>query len=133
MFYKLYRTRIFAPFFLLAGCVPGASEYPPEPTVSGRPVVARPPAIIGVGLENVIGANARSLAAQFGAPDLDVREGTARKLQYSGPTCVLDTYLYPRTGGGEAVVTYIDARFPDGRAMDRASCVAALRAQRQAR
>ena len=33
--------------------------------------------------------------AQFGTPDLDVREGTARKLQFLGPACVLDAYLYP--------------------------------------
>ena len=31
-----------------------------------------------------------------------------------------------RAGGGEAVVTHVDARLPDGRDMDRAACVAAL-------
>ena len=67
-------------------------------------------------------------------PDLDLREGPARKLQFLGPACVLDAYLYPpRSGRGEPVVTYVDARQPDGRDMDRASCVAALTAQRQTR
>ena len=70
----------------------------------------------------------------FGRPDLDVREGNARKLQFVGPACVLDAYFYPpAAGGGEPIVTYIDARLPDGRDMDRASCVAALSRREQAR
>ena len=60
-----------------------------------------------------------------GAADADVREGQARKLQYQGKFCVLDAYLYPKDGG-EPRVSYIDAREPDGSAIDRASCVAAL-------
>jgi len=39
---------------------------------------------------------------------------------------VLDLYLYPPSQGAAAVVTYLDARLPDGRDFDRASCVAAL-------
>ncbi len=83
-----------------------------------------------VGLEGVIGRTARYLEAQLGRPGLDIREGTARKLQFAGPVCVLDAYLYPPKGGGEPIVNHIDARLPDGRDMDRASCVAALQ-QRQ--
>ena len=79
-------------------------------------------------------ASARALVAQFGNPDLDVREGPARKLQFLGPACVLDAYLYPPRGGrGDAVVTHVDARQPDGREMDRSSCVAALTRRREAR
>ena len=73
------------------------------------------------------------LAAQFGKADLDVREGSARKLQFVGPACVLDTYLYPPAVGGEPIVTHVDARLPDGRDMDRASCVAALSRREEAR
>jgi hypothetical protein len=62
-----------------------------------------------------------------------VREGGARKLQFSSPVCVMDAYLYPGEQGREAVVTHIDARLPDGRDIDRASCVAALIAKGQAR
>ncbi len=78
------------------------------------------------GLEAVMGQDVRGLTRLFGAPRLDVREGDARKLQFSSRDCVLDTYLYPQNRG-EAVVTYVDARTPDGRNADRASCVAALR------
>ena len=112
----------------LAGCVAPPSARPP---VS---VVAPPQAYGPGGLEAVMGATMTSLIAQFGAPDLDAREGPARKLQFLGPACVLDTYLYPpRSGRGEPVVTHIDARQPDGRDMDRSSCVAALNAQRRTR
>ena len=72
-----------------------------------------------------MGHTAPSLIGLFGQPDADVREGDARKLQFQGPICVLDAYLYPK-GGKAPVVTYVDARQPDGRAIDRASCVAAL-------
>ena len=111
----------------LVGCV--AAPAPP-------PTVAAPaqPTIRPAGLEAVMGATAQRLIAQFGNPDLDLREGQARKLQFLAPACVLDAYLYPPRGGrGEPVVTHVDARQPDGREMDRASCVAALSAERQTR
>ncbi|NNM77218.1 hypothetical protein HJG53_09915 [Sphingomonas sp. ID1715] len=86
-----------------------------------------PPVASASGLERVLGHDARSLIGLFGQPELDVREEAARKLQFAGPICVLDAYLYSK-GGREAVVTYVDARQPDGRDIDRASCVAALAA-----
>jgi hypothetical protein len=73
-----------------------------------------------------MGRNARALIALFGSPGLDVREGTARKLQFLGPACVLDAYLYPPRRGGDAVVTHIDTRLPDGRDTDRVACIEAL-------
>lgn len=79
------------------------------------------------GLEGVIGADADALTRLFGQPRLDVREGDARKLQWSGTACVLDAYLYPADGGSRPAATYIDARRGDGRDVDRAACVAALR------
>ena len=110
----------------LSGCV--AAPGPPPAAAPPPPVVSR------LGLEAVMGATAPRLIAQFGNPDLDLREGPARKLQFLGPACVLDAYLYPpRDGRGEPVVTHVDARQPDGREMDRASCVAALIAERQTR
>lgn len=87
---------------------------------------APPPAPRRRGLDDVMGRDARALLALFGAPALDVREGPARKLQFLGPACVLDAYLYPPRGGGEAVVTHVDARLPDGRETDRSACIALL-------
>jgi hypothetical protein len=113
---------------LLAGCAASQAAQRPAPAP-----VARPVSYTTTGLESVIGRNARLLEAQFGKPVLDVREGPARKLQFAAPGCVLDAYLYPRAAGSEPIVTHVDARLPDGRDLDRASCVAALTAARQVR
>lgn len=113
----------------LASC---AAPGPLAPPPAAAPSPPRP--YSPSGLEAVLGANARALVQLFGEPDLDVREGPARKLQFLGPACVLDAYLYPPRGGrGDPVVTHVDARLPDGRDMDRASCVAALGRRPQAR
>lgn len=108
----------------LAGCVSAPREAPPVQAPVVRPPSAadRPTA----GLDLVMGSDTRALTALFGNPGLDIREGTARKLQFLGPACVLDLYLYPPRRGAEPVVTHVDARLPDGRDMDRASCIAAL-------
>jgi hypothetical protein len=103
---------------------------PPAAIQTQRP---RPHIQILPGLEGVIGADADALTRQFGAPRLDVRDGDARKLQWSGSPCVLDAYLYPPDGGGRPTATYVDARRGDGRDVDRAACVAALRQSPQRR
>lgn len=77
------------------------------------------------GLDRVMGQSGSVLIGLFGNPAADVSEGPARKLQFANQTCVLDAYLYQR-GAGTAVVTYLDARRPDGSPIDRASCVGAL-------
>ena len=113
----------------LAGCA--ASTAPPS---SARaPLIPIPTGTAGLG--QVIGASAVNLTALFGAPVADVREGSARKLQFGNATCVLDAYLYPKgrdpKAGAEPVVTYLDARQTDGSPIDRASCVGALQAGRR--
>jgi hypothetical protein len=79
------------------------------------------------GRGTIIGANADALVREFGSPRLDIRDGDARKLQWSGTACILDAYLYPGDHGGPATATFIDARRGDGRDVDRAACIAALR------
>jgi len=80
------------------------------------------------GLEGVIGADTAALQRAFGTPRLDVWEGDARKLQFSGEACVLDVYLYPPSPGATPTATYVDARrASDGLDVDRASCVRALK------
>lgn len=114
------RQGSWAAVLLLAGCAPQVATVPVPPAVPA------PPPYSAVGLESVIGRGAGAIEAQFGRPELDIREGNARKLQFASSICVLDVYLYPSARGGEAVVSYVDARLPDGRDFDRASCVAAL-------
>ena len=130
---------------LLAGCATTATTPPSEPSPSGvtrpaaskavptrvrpsrKPRVSATPQIVP-GVAGVIGNDAAGLIRQFGTPRLDVPEGDARKLQFSGTACVLDAYLYPPAAGKEPLATYIDARRPsDGQDVDRAACIAALR------
>ncbi len=104
---------------LVAAC---ATNTPQRPAVSRAIPVALPT----LGLEAVMGQDAAHLTRTFGAPDADVREGTARKLQFSSAICILDAYLYPSAAAAEPRVTWVDARQRDGSSIDRASCVAAL-------
>ena len=107
------------------------------PTVTRFPTRPAPPATGGfrtarvmnaTGLESVVGADSAALQRQFGKPRLDVWEGDARKLQFSGEACVLDVYLYPPRPGATPTATYVDARrASDGLDVDRAACVKALR------
>jgi hypothetical protein len=78
-------------------------------------------------LGSVIGADADALIRQFGPPRLDIHDGDARKLQWSGTACILDAYLYPGDHGGRASATFVDTRRGDGRDVDRAACITALR------
>ena len=119
------RPRLLPVFGLsaLAGCVAPQSEAPPVQRAAAPVVLA--------GLDGVMGTTARSLTSQFGRPDLELTEGPTRKLQFLGAACVLDAYLLPPRSGAEPVVIHVDARQPDGREMDRASCVAALSARTQ--
>jgi hypothetical protein len=103
--------------------------------VTAPPVaLTRSPPMIKTGLDRVLGQTARGLVALFGEADQDVREAQgARRLQFAGPICILDAYLYPARAGAEGEVTYVDARQPDGKDIDRASCVAALTRRKEAR
>ena len=112
---------------MLAAC--GGAEVAPPAAALSQPephtphhAPPHPSALAGV-----IGADADTLIRQFGAPRLDIRDGEARKLQWSGTACILDAYLYPGEHGGQAAATFVDARRGDGRDVDRAACIAALR------
>ena len=110
---------------------PPARAAPPPQEIttapSGQGFIA--PRVMNMpGLEVVIGKNETALANLFGPPRLSVKEGDARKLQFVGPACVLDIYLYPLEPRGEPSATYVDARrASDGLDVDRAACVKALR------
>jgi hypothetical protein len=111
---------ILASSLLLAGCTT-------TPSPQAAPVASAP--VTRAGPTGVIGSSAAALQAQFGRPELEVREGNARKLQFVSPDCVLDAYLYPPRQGAEAVVTHVDTRLPDGRDTDRAACIASFSAR----
>lgn len=109
---------------------PIRSTKPPARTTVPRPApIQRPTAQVQMvpGLEGVIGADALQLGRVFGTPRLDVIEDDSRKLQWTGTACILDVYLYPQSGNAKPTATYVEARRSDGREVDRAACVSALR------
>ena len=129
----------------LAGCVSTPPDYfperPPTTTAPTRPPPQQQPArpanpsagqiapqvMNQPGLEGVIGRDAATLKSLFGPPRLEVKEGDALKLQFSGQACVLDIYLYPLASGARPAATHVEARrASDGESVDRAACVRAL-------
>lgn len=96
-------------------------------SVGMRPAPASASAANFTGLGAVMGKDARSAGALFGAPRLDIKDGAGRKLQFSNQACVLDIYYYALRAGAEPVATHVDARTPDGRDVDRAACADALK------
>lgn len=142
-----HRLLILALLPLLGACAAAIPQTSGPPGTATRPVTRpsappptqpapppntgafRAPRVMDMpGLESVIGADAEELRGMFGLARLDVREGDARKLQFTGEACVLDIYLYPLRPDAEPTATYVDARrASDGLDVDRAACVAALR------
>ena len=101
---------------------------PQEPQIQPQTGIRAPRIMDAPGLDGVIGTDASGLVRQFGTPRLDVWEGDARKLQFTGNACVLDVFLYPTAPGRGETATWVGARRgTDGRDVDRAACIAALR------
>jgi hypothetical protein len=103
---------------VIAGC----ATRPEQPAV-----VAPPPQPQPAEAGSLAGLTAQELVGRFGAPALQIREGSSLKLQFRGPRCVMDAYLYPSDGSGTLKVTHVDTRLPSGGDMDQAACVFALR------
>jgi len=120
-------TLPIAPILLLAACSGGAVAPPAATLSQPEPRPARHMAPHDPVLASVIGADAEALIRQFGQPRLDIRDGDARKLQWSDTACVLDAYLYPADKGGRVTTTFVDTRRADGREVDRVACITALR------
>ncbi|VWX53656.1 hypothetical protein [Novosphingobium sp. 9U] len=123
---------LLVPF--LAACAstgPASTPRPGKGATIREPVRATPrdPTFQTIpGLQGVIGASESQLVRQFGAARLNVWEGDARKLQFTGKACVLDVFLYPTAQSKEPLASYVDARrSSDGQDVDRAACVAALK------
>jgi hypothetical protein len=94
----------------------------PAPVPQPQPVPVQPQT-----RGDLLGMTAAELLQRFGRPALQIREGAGLKLQFRGPTCVLDAYLYPPPQArGPERVTHVDARYPTGADIDQRSCIAAL-------
>ncbi|WP_294121453.1 hypothetical protein [Sphingomonas sp.] len=69
---------------------------------------------------------ANELIQLFGKPRLQIVEGEGTKLQFAGPNCLLDVYLYPPSGGGTPRATLIEARNVQGDNVSAQNCAATL-------
>ena len=76
---------------------------------------------------------ASELMQHFGKPRLQIVEGEGTKLQFAGPNCVLDVYLYPTPGGGAPRATLIEARNSQGSDVSAQGCTAAIESARGVR
>jgi|SRR6476469_14222 len=112
------RSTIFALSLLAAACAPRPQAGTPPP----QPVTPAPEEST-----SLTGLTAQELVGRFGTPTLQVREGNSLKLQFRGPRCVMDAYLYPSGGSGTLKVTHVDTRTPTGGDFDQAACIFALR------
>lgn len=125
----------------LAACASGsAGPRPARPaTASGSAprstIVVMPEVMAPAGLAGVIGASAPALLQRFGTPRIDLAEGDARKLQFTGPACVLDIYLYPLAAAGAApTATHVEARLRQGGApADPGACIREVERRQDAR
>ncbi|MFL6726787.1 MAG: hypothetical protein ACJ8FS_09775 [Sphingomicrobium sp.] len=112
--------RYFALSLILfvAACAPRPQQPPPPPP----PVQPQPEETTSLS-----GLTAQELVGRFGTPALQIREGNSLKLQFRGPRCVMDAYLYPSGGSGTLKVTHVDTRQPTGGDIDQAACIFSLR------
>jgi hypothetical protein len=99
-----------------AACAPRPQATPAPEAAAATPV--RPQS-------SLYGLSPQELVGHFGKPALQIREGSSIKLQFRGPRCVLDAFLYPARDG-QLRVTYVDTRAPSGDNTDQAACIAAL-------
>ena len=114
---------------LLGACAGGSAPARPgrAPVAASAPrsaIVVVPEVMSSQGLGGIIGSPAAALTRRFGEPRIDLAEGDARKLQFSGASCVLDIFLYPLSAGAEPTATHVDARLRQGgAAADPGACI----------
>lgn len=106
---------------LVAACAPR-----PEPAPTPVPTTPAPAAPSQHDHRTVNGMTAGELIQHFGRPRLQIVEGEGTKLQFAGPNCVMDVYLYPPAGGGTPRATLIEARNSQGNDVSAQSCAAAI-------
>ena len=125
------RMRLLIPAALLfvAACAP-RPEATPAPAQPAQPASA--PAADGHDHRTLNGMTANELVEHFGRPRLQIQEGPGTKLQFAGPGCVVDFYLYPGQGGAPRV-SHIDARNAQGGDVNAQACVYELERARGVR
>ncbi|MCL6741829.1 hypothetical protein LZ518_11895 [Sphingomonas sp. RB56-2] len=114
------RRLILCTLLLAAACAP-------RPETASTPAIPHAPATSGqVEHRSINGMTAHELIQVYGRPRLQVVEGDGTKLQFAGPNCLLDIYLYPPSGGGTPRATLIEARNAQGNDVNAQSCAASI-------
>jgi hypothetical protein len=109
---------------LIAGCASTPSPGPVQPSAP-EPATAN-----SHDHSTLNGMTANELGQHFGRPKLQIREGDGTKLQFAGPGCVLDAYLYPSpSGAGVPRVTHVDTRNFQGGPVNTQNCIASIEAR----
>jgi len=113
------RLIAFAVLSSLAACAPRpqAASTPIPPVQAQAPETGN--ALTGLTTQELVG--------RFGAPALQIREGSSLKLQFRGRRCIMDAYLYPSGSSANLKVTHVDTRNLTGGDMDQAACIFSLR------
>jgi hypothetical protein len=116
------RCLILAALLIVAACAPRPAATPtPEPASTATPAPSQD------GHRAINGMTAGEVMQLFGKPRLQVVEGNGTKLQFAGPSCVLDIYLYPPSSGPASPrVTHIEARNFQGGEVSAQSCAASV-------
>jgi hypothetical protein len=120
--YLMRRSLALSLTLLLAACATRPQQPPQPQTPAVQPEPEEKTSLSGLTAQDLVGS--------FGTPALQIREGSSLKLQFRGPRCVLDAYLYPSAGSGTLKVTHVDTRLPSGGDIDPSACIYALRNQR---
>ncbi|HET9336779.1 MAG TPA: hypothetical protein VFO12_10295 [Sphingomicrobium sp.] len=123
------RILIAAALLFVAACAPRPAVTPTPEPAAAEPA---PAATDGHDHRTLNGMTAGELIEHFGKPRLQVREGEGTKIQFAGPNCMLDFYLYPGQGGVPRV-SHIDARNLQGADVNAQSCVYAIESARGVR
>lgn len=106
---------------LLAGCASTPESEPVRPTTSA-PLLSNKHEH-----DNANGMTQVDLVEHLGSAKAQVREGEGLKLQFAGPNCVLDAYLYPPASGqGVPRVSHTDARDFQGQPYSPKACIASI-------
>ena len=111
------------PVLSLSVLVAGCAARPQEVSAPTPPTTAEAPEE----QNSLAGLTAQELVGRYGTPALQIREGSSLKLQFRGPRCVMDAYLYPSGNSGTLKVTHVDTRLPSGGDIDQAACIFSLR------
>lgn len=115
--------RRLAPFATLLAAACASTPAPPPTTPAIQPVKTD-----DHDHRTLNGMTAHELTEHFGKPRIQIREGVSTKLQFAGPACVLDAYLYPESNGTPRV-GHVEARNFQGADVSAQSCVYAIEAR----